>query len=280
MVLGVDIRVRVSVEPGFSPVWADRNQLEQVLLNLLINARDAMPEGGELRMSAASLKVDSPEGGRLGIQPGNYVRLEVQDTGLGISEEVKARIFEPFYTTKGIGSGTGLGLATVYGIVHQTKGAIEVDSRPGQGSCFRVFLPTAAVSEKAERVATPRAVGGDETVLVVEDEPAILELVCRTLRAEGYEIFSARDGLEAVALCRARGAEIDLVLSDVMMPGMHGPTLLGVLQPLCPKARFLLMSGFPDDALADRGVSHYLPKLFDPAGLRAAVRDSLESSLD
>ncbi|MBN9415304.1 MAG: PAS domain S-box protein [Candidatus Eremiobacteraeota bacterium] len=276
--IGEDIEIHIHPDPGSVRVRADRSQLEQVLLNLAVNARDAMPSGGRLTLSSSSLNIDRERAEELDVQPGTFALLTVSDTGSGMSEEVQARIFEPFFTTKKQGEGTGLGLAMVYGIVRQSQGAIELTSTPGQGTRFRIYLPATSQPTPAEIPPSPPtpARGGNETLLVVEDEPALLNLARRTLKACGYQVLCAKDGREAIMLCQQEGQNIHLVLSDVMMPGLNGPDLISQLRPLCPQARFLLMSGYPDDSLAGRGVHEYLAKPFDAPTLREAVRGLLD----
>ncbi|MBS2035626.1 PAS domain S-box protein [bacterium] len=277
--LGENIAILVQLEHSLPPVRADRGQLEQVLVNLAINSRDAMPGGGRLTISTSGCSLDGERAKTLEVSPGPYVLLTISDNGSGIPEEVRARVFEPFFTTKGQGDGTGLGLAMVYGIVRQTQGAIEFESHPGQGTCFHIYLPASPgpLTPSAVR-RPPEARGGSETVLVVEDEPALLKLVVRTLKEAGYRVLRAANGSEALRLGREQGCQIQLVLSDVIMPGISGPQLIQQLQPLCPNSSFLLMSGYPNDALEGHGVRHYLRKPFDGPTLRNAVRTVLNQS--
>ncbi|MBS2034001.1 PAS domain S-box protein [bacterium] len=278
--IGEDIFIQLELLPGICSVKADRGQLEQVLLNLAVNARDAMPDGGRLVLQTSQRSISPERGAALDIKPGEYAELVLRDNGCGMTEEVKARIFEPFFTTKEQGKGTGLGLAMVYGILRQGGGAIEVESQPGAGCCFTLFLPesTQAASEKRPTRSSQPSCSGQENILVVEDEPALLNLAKRTLAASGYNVLTARNGEQALQLAAQSGGELDLILSDVVMPGMSGPKMISRLRPLCPKARFLMMSGYPDDALEGRGIrpQEYLSKPFDAPTLRAAVRSLLD----
>jgi two-component system cell cycle sensor histidine kinase/response regulator CckA len=278
--LGENIRIDLQPDPTGVRVRADRSQLEQVLLNLAVNSRDAMPEGGTLTLACSTWEIDRERAQELDVQAGAFARLTVSDTGTGMSEEVQSRIFEPFFTTKKQGEGTGLGLSMVYGIVRQSQGAIELTSAPDQGTTFAIYLPACIESKVTQPLSQPApARGGHETLLVVEDEPSLLNLAGRTLRASGYQVLCAKNGQEAISLCQHQGENIDLVLSDVMMPGLNGPDLLQRLRPLCPRARFLLMSGYPNDALAGRGIYEYLPKPFDAPTLREVVRSLLDTPL-
>ncbi|MBN9414317.1 hypothetical protein ABS71_01315 [bacterium SCN 62-11] len=280
--IGEDIALQVEPAATIWPVRADRSQLEQVLLNLAVNARDAMPNGGTLQIDTSCQTLSAPRAATLDIEAGEYCCISVRDSGCGMSEEVLSNLFEPFFTTKEAGKGTGLGLSMVYGIVRQSSGAVEVESQPGQGSCFHVYLPACPETAPDQRPLRQNAPtrGGSETLLVVEDEPALLQLARRTLSACGYEVLCAPNGAEALLLAEQSGKRIDLVLSDVVMPGMNGPDLLVRLRPLCPEARFLLMSGYSHDSLSGRGVydQEILTKPFDAPTLRAAVRTRLDSN--
>jgi two-component system cell cycle sensor histidine kinase/response regulator CckA len=278
--IGEDITLRLEPSARIWPVRADRSQLEQVLLNLAVNARDAMPNGGLLCLRTGCRRLSEERARALDIQPGDYSCISVQDGGCGITEEVMANLFEPFFTTKAPGHGTGLGLSMVYGIVRQSGGAVEVESEPGRGSCFHVYLPACpeAAADKRPARISPATRGGSETLLVVEDEPALLQLARRSLSSCGYEVLCASNGDQALLLAREQGERIALVLSDVVMPGMNGPDLLARLRPLCPSARVLFMSGYSHDVLNGRGVCEHevLTKPFDAPTLRAAVRARLD----
>ncbi|MEM7307475.1 MAG: ATP-binding protein [Planctomycetota bacterium] len=243
-----DIEVRVETDPEVSSIRVDPAQLDQVLLNLAVNARDAMPQGGSLTIRTtevllAAQSPDLPED----LEPGRYVAIRVTDTGSGIPAELHDRIFEPFFTTKDQGKGTGLGLSTVYGVIRQWGGVIRVESELGQGSTFEVLLPRAEpepVPTLCEAPDPPRAAGSG-VILLVEDDPPIRELVRETLTSEGYEVLAAADGVEALELVEGRLDQVDLVLSDVVMPRMGGPDLARRLRAVNPKLRFMFTSGHP-----------------------------------
>jgi two-component system, cell cycle sensor histidine kinase and response regulator CckA len=251
---------RVELEPGHArdlwPVKADVNQFEQVIVNLAVNARDAMPSGGKLTIRTAN--VTAVEAARLnvsGMPPADYVVVEVSDTGIGMSPEVKEKIFEPFFTTKEVGKGTGLGLSTVFGIVKQSGGFIDVDSAPGQGTTFRIFLPRHVpsaedvVEEVRPDVRKPAPdLTGQGTILLVEDEDPVRAVNARALSARGYTVLEAASGIEALQIIEQRGEPVDLVVSDVVMPEMDGPTLLGELRKLYPDLKVIFVSGYAEDA--------------------------------
>jgi PAS domain S-box-containing protein len=278
-ILGEDVVLTVETEDGLWPVLCDPGQLEQLILNLAVNARDAMPSGGTLsitaRNAAVELLVDRETGQR---RLGPWVRLSVRDSGTGMTPEVQAHLFEPFFTTKPSGEGTGLGLAMVHGIVAQNGGHIEVESAPGQGTTFDVFLPraaaAAAVPAPAPTPAAP-APAGETTILVVEDDPLVRSVSVRALRGAGYQVLVAASGAEATALA-AHAGRIDLVLSDVVMPGMSGPEVVSELRRTRPGLRALFVSGYPQDAVAQRGVlevgTELLAKPFTSAALLERVR--------
>jgi PAS domain S-box-containing protein len=269
-------------------VEADPTQLRQVLINLIVNARDAMPEGGELVASSRRRRVGEEEAARLGLRsPGPYVELSVRDTGEGMCEETAARIFEPFFTTKEMGKGTGLGLATAYGIVQQSRGAIEVESRLGVGSEFRVLLPTASGnlqmdSSVAGGDALPGSETLSETLLVVEDEPPLRRLLARTLRGAGYRVLEAEDGIDGLEAAEREYGELDLLITDLVMPRMGGAELAAKLQATLPQLRVLFLSAHsePNPALALRKLeaARFLHKPFEDDALLAEVRALLDSS--
>lgn len=275
----IDIYTDLDEQPPFA--LADRSQLEQVLVNLVVNARDAMPNGGTLRIATAGPR--RSENPSSVVDPGGhgFVRLSVSDNGEGMEPDVQSRIFDPFFTTKGPGRGTGLGLATIYGIVSQSGGEIHVISAPGQGSTFEILLPatseTAAPSSAEERSHTG---GGSETILVVEDEAAIRNLVVRILSREGYTVLAARDGRQALELMALQGDSVALLFTDVVMPSMSGPELLGRARELKPELKVLYASGYTADTLHKHGVReesfHFLEKPYTPKGLAVAVRGVLD----
>lgn len=254
--LGEDVELATVLGERLDMIEADPGQIEQVIMNMAINARDAMPHGGTLTLQAEMVHVGESEITRMDLPAGDYVLLKVHDTGEGMTEEVMDHIFEPFYTTKAVGQGTGLGLSTVYGIVQQIGGHIEVESAVGKGSCFRLYFPRAlSVPPELETMFEPLAPGGRETVLVVEDEPMVRRLTCRMLGALGYTVLEAGDGREAYDLCVGpKGAAIDLVLSDVVMPRMTGPELAAALKALDKPFKVLFMTGFNRDAISHHGL--------------------------
>ncbi len=277
-----DIELFTDLDPQAGLVKADPGQVDQVLVNLAVNARDAMPRGGRLSIATRSTELDveyarrNPE-----VLPGPYVMLVVSDTGCGMSEDVRARIFEPFFTTKEQGKGTGLGLATVYGIVKQSGGHIDVESALGRGTTFRIFLPRveaeAASADNARSIKAPR---GTETVLLVEDEEGVRSLAREVLRASGYNVLEAPDGEAGLAVCRQHPGPVHLLLTDVIMPRMNGSELAEHLQTLRPQTRVLYLSGYTDDALGDKGVLDpdvaFLQKPFTTAALAQKVREVLD----
>ncbi len=280
-VIGEDIELVTELAPGLRRVQADPGQLEQVVLNLAVNARDAMPQGGRLTLATADADPQGPAARR---RPGQYVQLIVRDTGCGMTDEVKARIFEPFFTTKGVGQGTGLGLATVYGIVEQSGGCIEVESAPGRGTTFTIELPAADAapgepgSTEAVRAGAYR---GNETVLLVEDEDAVRTLAGKVLWQNGYTVLEARDGQEALFLSEQVRGRIHLLLTDVVMPGLGGHEVARRLCDRHPRLRVLYMSGYTDDAVVRHGLgqvpANFLAKPFTPTALAAKVRAVLDA---
>jgi PAS domain S-box-containing protein len=279
-----DIELRVELAPALGQVRADRGQLEQVLLNLVVNARDAMPQGGQLRIATSALDLDHGQAQQRGIGlPGPYVVLSVRDTGVGMDAATQARIFEPFFTTKEPGQGTGLGLATVYGIVRQSGGAIQVHSKPGKGTTFEIYLPRAAGGESAAASAeiSPEAVRGAETLLLVEDEEGVRRLVGLLLREAGYTVLVASRGEEALQLGTQHQGPIHLVISDMVMPGMRGSELAERLQGLHPALKVLFISGYAEQIaglqeLAEPGVA-FLQKPFRQEALLLKVRQVLDA---
>jgi len=265
-------------------VRADPSQIEQVLVNLVVNARDAMSEGGRLTIETANVELDAAYAQEhLGASPGAYTMLAVTDTGTGMDATVRAHLFEPFFTTKEVGKGTGLGLATVYGIVKQSGGHISVQTEVGQGSSFKVYLPRVHRPAAAPAPAAPRptAARGSETLLVVEDDAAVLSLSCRALEAEGYTILCASDPTDALRIVERHGGEIHLLLTDVVMPGMSGRELAQQMAARRAGIRILYMSGYPGDAAVHKGAltrgSAFLQKPFAPDVLLRKVRETLDT---
>jgi PAS domain S-box-containing protein len=283
--VGEHITLFTVLSPGLGHVRADPNQLEQVLINLTMNARDAMPDGGTLTVETGGCDLD--EDGisrqRLDARPGRYVSLRVADTGVGMDEDTLARIFEPFFTTKPKGKGTGLGLSTVYGIIKQSGGSIGVRSRPGQGASFTIYLPRVEEPACAEITDTesPGAFEGTETVLVAEDEPGVRSLVRASLRLKGYTVLEAGNGTEALALAERHSGPIHLLLTDVIMPQMNGRELSERLKARRPGLKVLFMSGYTDDAVLRHGVVtedlQFIQKPFTPSALAGKMRTVLDA---
>ena len=282
-VIGEDVTLTVRSDPDLLPVTADPGQIEQVLMNLAVNARDAMPAGGTLTIETRNVFTPADGAGGPGTARGGpAVLLAVSDTGTGMTDEVKARAFEPFFTTKEKGKGTGLGLATVYGIVRQSGGSVEFDSRIGAGTTFRVYLPAAAgQAPSADRplpeAAVPR---GTETLLLVEDDDEVRRLALRVLRAGGYAVLDAAGGHDALRAAGACGAPIDLLVTDVVMPGMGGRELAERLRAGRPGLPVLYLSGYTDDAVVrdrvERAEMDFLPKPYSPTALARKVREILD----
>ena len=284
-VIGEDIRLRVDSAPDLWLAQCDPRQLEQIVLNLAVNARDAMQAGGELRIAARNFAATAADAQLFpGMAPGEYVRLSVGDSGEGMSEEVKARIFEPFFTTKQAGRGTGLGLATVYGIVKQSGGHIRVDSAPGRGTTFDICLPRAPEMAGADADAEAALPGarGTETVLLVEDDPVVREVSVRALRAGGYRVVTANSGADAIAAFGRQPVAFDLLVSDVVMPGMSGLELADRLRADAPQLRVLFVSGYAAGVVAPADAMkpgfEFLPKPFTPSLLLQKVRAVLDAA--
>lgn len=282
--IGEDIELRTSFAQGGCWINADPGQIEQVLLNLVVNARDAMPKGGQLTITTSTREAcegPGPEIAKTSNQ--HYVVLSVSDTGIGMSAEVQQRLFDPFFTTKEQGRGTGLGLSTVYGIVRQSGGGISVQSESGQGTTFTVCFPKVESGVEEQPSASPavKVARGSETVLLVEDDNSLRALAFRVLVRYGYKVLAAADGTEALAIAADRGTAIDGVITDVVMPGMNGRELAERLAAQRPGLSFLFMSGYTDDDVLRRGVLHgesaFLAKPFTPAQLAHKVREILDA---
>jgi signal transduction histidine kinase/ActR/RegA family two-component response regulator len=281
--IGEDVHVELELEAGLGRVLADASQVEQVLMNLAVNARDAMPRGGRLTFRTTSVELDAGAAERLAMPAGPCVVVEVSDTGVGMDEATRLRVFEPFFTTKEPDKGTGLGLATVYGIVRQSGGAIEVESVAGQGTTFRLFLPCADPAERLEP-PPPAPVGeadtGDETILLLEDETGVREMAERQLTVRGYRVLAVAKCAEALELAEQHDGPIDLLLVDVVLPQMSGPEVAARLGTLRPAAKVLYVSGYTDEALGEHGVLApgiaFLAKPFTSAQLGRKVREVLD----
>jgi PAS domain S-box-containing protein len=275
--IGEDVALVTQLRQGLSPVYIDRGQVEQVIMNLAVNARDAMPRGG--RLTIETDEIDLRDGSDE-LRPGTYVRLRVADTGCGMTEEVRGRIFEPFFTTKGTGRGTGLGLATVYGIVRQASGLVSVESQVGTGSVFTILLPAVSAPVAPVAADTRAPPRGTETILLVEDEDAVRKLAREVLQQAGYTVLEAARGAEALRIADTHEGSIDLLLTDVVMPGLGGRDLADAVRARRPPIKVLYMSGFTDDAVVRHGVSvaadALLQKPFSPLALTRKVRSVLD----
>lgn len=277
-----DIEYRVQLGEPLGRVQADPGQMQQVLLNLIVNASDAMPKGGTLTIETENVSVDTRYAQlRPPLAPGNYVMLAVSDTGFGMDANVKARIFEPFFTTKEPGKGTGLGLATVYGVVKQSSGCIFVDSAPGVGARFEIYLPQAVAKAEAvagdERAAKVR--GGQETVLLVEDEADVRTLTCEFLKAAGYQVLTAVDGEEGLDIAQKIADQIDVLVTDVVMPRMRGPELAKQLRRRLPDLKVVYMSGYTEEFSEGQSIlegASFLQKPFSRDALLRQIHDTLK----
>jgi signal transduction histidine kinase len=284
----MDENIQMWTRPGknIGTIKADPGQIEQVIMNLVVNARDAMPKGGRLTLETADADLDAAYASEhVSVKPGRYVMLAVSDTGVGMSVDTVAHIFEPFYTTKESGRGTGLGLSTVYGIVKQSEGYIWVYSEPGRGSTFKVYLPR--VDQPAEALPVAKAPvadqAGSETILLVEDQPQVRELAQIALASKGYTVIVAATPEEAERACEERGREIHLLLTDVIMPGVSGRELAKRLTARQPNLRVLYMSGYTFNVIAQGGMLEdgvaFLQKPFTPSKLAEKVREVLDPSI-
>ncbi len=282
--IGEDIDLTAIPGPGLGMVKADPVQIEQVIMNLVVNARDAMPKGGRLTIETANVELDEAYArNHVAVTPGQYVMLAVSDTGQGMDAQTQARIFEPFFTTKEKGKGTGLGLATVYGIVKQSGGNIWVYSEPGQGAAFKVYLPRVQEAVTGAEPAPAHAAHprGTETVLLVEDEVSLRSMIRGVLESNGYRVLDARNGEDALVVSQQHRGPIHLLLTDVVMPQMGGRDLADHLAPLYREMKVLYMSGYTDDAIVHHGVLNpgtaFLQKPFTPAALARKVREVLDA---
>ena len=283
-ILGEDIQLVTVLMSSTASIEADPEQIGQVLLNLAVNARDAMPSGGKLLIQTASIELDAVTASTAAIQAGSYVELTVSDTGCGIDGETMARIFEPFFTTKELGKGTGLGLSTVFSIVRLSNGGISVHSEPGKGTTFKVYFPRldAPAQVAAAPAVTPGPNGPHYTVLVVDDDPHVRRSVCRLLSIHGFAVLSAPDAATAIDIFREYGQVIDLVMTDLVMPIVNGSTLAKHLRVLRPDTKVLFMSGFADQAVLAEEMSvrddRIVPKPFTGEEIARAIRQAIGSS--
>jgi len=280
---GVELKLEHGAE--LWPIHADEAQISNAIINLVVNARDAMPKGGTVTIRTANETVNEAAVlGTASMAPGDYVRVDVADTGIGIPKEYLGKIFDPFFTTKPMGQGTGLGLATVYGIVKQTGGFVTVESDVGHGTTFSIFLPrykgVLEAQGEAER-ALPRDITGQDTILLVEDEEAVRSFAARALKLRGYQVLEASGGEEALEIVKQRSGEIHLLITDVVMPNMDGPTLVRAVKRLVPDMAVIFMSGYAEEAFRRNDEKaedlHFLPKPFGLKQLAAKVKDVLSA---
>jgi two-component system, cell cycle sensor histidine kinase and response regulator CckA len=283
--IGEDIEVMTVPANDLGTVKADPGQIEQVIMNLALNSRDAMPQGGKLTLETANATLDENYANQhQAVEPGKYVMLAVSDTGHGMTTETMGRIFEPFYTTKEVGKGTGLGLSMVYGIVKQSGGYIWVYSEPGQGTTFKIYLPR--VDQPAEPASAERPLiggaRGTETILLVEDDPQLRELSTSVLSHCGYRVLTASTPEEGIAICESNHRDIRLLVTDVVMPRMNGRQLAERIQKVSPRIRVLYISGYTDNAIVHYGVLDsglwFLAKPFTLSALVAKVREVLDAA--
>jgi CheY-like chemotaxis protein len=282
-VAGASIDIDIKVEDDLPPVLADRTQLEQAIINLVINARDSISDFGAIAIAATCVELDDAFTRERGITLSlrcRWLEVTVTDTGAGMDANTRVRAFEPFFTTKPVGQGTGLGLSTVYGIVKQSGGYVWLESEPGRGTTVRIHLPEAEAVPMDEPARPAAATHGGETVLVVEDEPVVRRLACAALEDSGYEVVEAGDGAEALAILARSNGNIDLIVSDVVMPRMGGKELNDALRGLRPDLPLLFMSGYPGHEVADRGLldpnASFIQKPFSPEELAERVRGMLD----
>lgn len=283
--IGEDIQLLTILDQELWSVKVDPGQIEQVIMNLAVNARDAMPRGGKLTIETTNVVLDKNYARQyVSVKPGPYVMMAVSDNGCGMDKEIQSHLFEPFFTTKEKGKGTGLGLSTVYGIVKQSGGNIWVYSEPGQGTAFKIYLPKAAEAgkEKYRPIESPRILArkGTETILLVEDEKAVRTMIRKTLQSNGYTVLEAHHGQEALHICDQYSGPIHLMVTDVVMPRMSGKELAEKLTPKRPEMKVLYMSGYPDNSIVQHGVlepgTEFLQKPFTFNALEAKVRKILD----
>jgi two-component system cell cycle sensor histidine kinase/response regulator CckA len=282
--IGEDIELRTLMSEKLASVKIDPGQFEQILVNLAVNARDAMPDGGKLIIETTNVDLDEDyHSAHLYVKPGRHVMLAVSDTGCGMSEEVKAHLFEPFYTTKEKGRGTGLGLATIYGAVKQSGGSIEVYSEQGKGTVFKIYLP--AIEEIPQKLEIAKPISssmlkGEETILLVEDERIVRELAAKMLKRLNYNILPASNGTEALEIAKNYSGIIDLLITDVVMPGMNGRQLAERLLKIRPDIKVLFTSGYTENAIAHHGIIEkdlsFIGKPYSTRELAQKIRQLLD----
>jgi nitrogen-specific signal transduction histidine kinase len=277
--IGEDILLTTGLSPAISQVKVDPGQIEQVIINLAVNARDAMPQGGQLIIETSDVVFnETTRPPYSSIEPGRYTELSVTDSGCGIAPEIKERIFEPFFTTKEVGKGTGLGLATVFGIVKQSEGYLEVESEIGAGTTFKIYFPAieSKTSAKSLEDGLETATAGSETILLVEDEDAVRAIAKLALEMHGYQVLEACGGNQAISVATGYAGRIDLLITDVVMPEMSGRQLAELLHEKFPTLKVLFMSGYMDDAILRHGISTateaFLQKPFSPVSLANKAR--------
>jgi CheY-like chemotaxis protein len=285
-IIGEDIDLVTVLGPELGAVRADPGQIEQVIMNLVVNARDAMPQGGKLTVETANAELDSGYADKhLEVRPGPYVMLAVSDTGVGLDRESQVRIFEPFYTTKEMGKGTGLGLSTVYGIIKQSGGFIWIYSELGKGTSFKIYLPRLEATGELAGVsqAPDKCEWGSETILLVEDEDMVRQVARRILARYGYTVLEAASGPEALALSGKHAGTIHLMLTDVVMPGMSGQDIMVQLRPQRPEMKVLFMSGHTENAIVHHGEldpgTAFIQKPFKHDVLAQKIREVLDNAV-
>jgi nitrogen-specific signal transduction histidine kinase/CheY-like chemotaxis protein len=281
-IIGEDIRLDIRLDPALPRVRVDPTHIDQVIMNLAVNSRDAMPDGGAITIETTHVELTGEyAASHFGVRPGAYAMLTVSDTGMGMDAATQARIFEPFFTTKGQGKGTGLGLSIVYGIVKQNGGEILVYSEPGQGSVFKVYIPSAVAVEEALPAAAAESVPerATGTILLVEDEEQVRSLARAMLTREGYRVLEAASGAEALRLLGEQSAGIDLLLTDIVMPQMSGLDLAREVQAAHPEIKVLFMSGYTDTSVTSQGMitadTPFIQKPFTARALRTKVQEAL-----
>jgi CheY-like chemotaxis protein len=282
--IGDQIEFDVRLGPELKKIVADADQIEQVVMNLVVNARDAISQTGSIILNVRNVTLDDQAGGTPGdLASGDYVMLSISDSGMGMDGETRSHIFEPFFTTKGVEEGTGLGLSTVFGIVKQSGGEIEVESEPGRGSDFRIYFPCvdACESDAEQQELRTGPLEGSETILIVEDEEAILNLLKHTLEKLGYTVLVAGHGKEALLAAERHGRRIDLMITDVIMPQMGGYELVDRLAPLHPKMSVLFTSAYSEEMVSDQALAkpqkQIICKPFTPQEVAERIRAILDN---